>query len=105
MNKVRGNRIFNYFWSVSFFLLVLSEIVNAQPYDREKYSKVMWNHLEVLSEFGPRYVGTKGYEKTLRFIKRVGGEFADEVLEHTFFVKQHDCLVVLKEAMILMMAH
>ena len=90
MNKVRGNRIFNYFWSVSFFLVALFETVNAQPYNSERYSKVMWNYLEVLSEFGPRYVETEGYEKTLRLIKRVGGEFADEVLEHTFFVKQHD---------------
>jgi glutaminyl-peptide cyclotransferase len=89
LNKIRGKRICTYFWSVTFFLVAFSEIVNAQLYDKEKYSKVMWNYLEVLSEFGPRYVGTKGYEKTLRLIKRVGGEFADEVLEHTFFVKQH----------------
>ena len=90
MNKIRGNRICTYFWSVSFFLLFFFQTVNAQPYNSEKYSKVMWNYLEVLSAFGPRYVKTEGYEKTLRLIKRVGGEFADEVLEHTFFVKQHD---------------
>jgi hypothetical protein len=49
----------------------------------------MWNYLEELSELGPRYVGTKGYDRTLRLIRNVGAEFADEVLEHSFFVKQH----------------
>ena len=33
-------------------------------------------------------MGTKGYSKTLRLIRRVGAEFADEVIEHSFFVKQ-----------------
>jgi hypothetical protein len=70
------------------FLFSFSEMVNAQSYAREKYSKIMWNHLEVLSGFGPRYVGTKGYSKTLRLIRRVGAEFADGVIEHSFFVKQ-----------------
>jgi Zn-dependent M28 family amino/carboxypeptidase len=49
----------------------------------------MWNYLEELSELGPRYVGTKGYDRTLRLIRNVGTEFADEVLEHPFFVTQH----------------
>ena len=74
---------------MAIFLLGFPEIVNAQTtYAKEKYSRIMWNYLEVLSELGPRYVGTKGYGKTLRLIRRVGAEFADEVLEHSFFVKQ-----------------
>ena len=89
MEKVRGTRICIYFWSMAVFLFSFSEMVNAQSYAREKYSKIMWNYLEVLSGFGPRYVGTKGYSKTLRLIRRVGAEFADEVIEHSFFVKQH----------------
>ena len=63
------------------FLFSFSEMVNAQSYAREKYSKIMWNYLEVLSGFGPRYVGTKGYSKTLRLIRSVGAEFADEAIE------------------------
>jgi len=89
LEKVRGTRICIYLWSMAVFLFSFSEMVNAQSYAREKYSKIMWNYLEVLSGFGPRYVGTKGYSKTLRLIRRVGAEFADEVIEHSFFVKQH----------------
>ena len=69
-------------------LLGFFEVVNAQPNAKGMYSKIMWNYLERLSEFGPRYVGTKGYDRTLRLIRDVGAEFADEVLEHPFFVKQ-----------------
>ena len=89
MEKVRDTRICIYLGSMAVFLFSFSEMVNAQSYAREKYSKIMWNYLEVLSGFGPRYVGTKGYSKTLRLIKHVGAEFADEVIEHPFFVKQH----------------
>ncbi|SVD74737.1 uncharacterized protein METZ01_LOCUS427591, partial [marine metagenome] len=60
-----------------------------KPYAKERYSRIVWNYLEKLSELGPRYVGTKGYGKTLQLIRRVGAEFADEVLEHPFIVKEH----------------
>ena len=89
MEKVRYTRIYIYFWSMAVFLFSFSETVNAQSYARAKYSKIMWNYLDVLSGFGPRYVGTKGYSKTLQLIRRVGAEFADEVIEHPFSVKQH----------------
>ena len=89
MNKVSNSSIRFYLWSVAVFLLGFSEIVSAQTYDKEKYSRIMWNYLEELSESGPRYVGTKGYDRTLRLIRSVGAEFAVEVLEHFFFVKQH----------------
>jgi len=89
LNKVSNTYICIYFWSAAVFLLGFSEVVNAQSYAKGKYSRIMWNYLEELSEFGPRYVGTKGYERTLRLIRGVGAEFADEVLEHSFFVKQH----------------
>ncbi len=87
MEKVRGTRICIYLWSMAVFLFSFSEMVNAQSNVREKYSKIMWSYLEVLSGFGPRYVGTQGYSKTLRLIRSVGAEFADEVIEHSFFVK------------------
>ena len=89
MEKIRGTRICISLWSMAFFLFSFSEMGNAQSFARDKYSKIMWNHLETLSGFGPRYVGTKGYNKTLRLIRRIGAEFADEVIEHSFFVKQH----------------
>ena len=89
MNKVSNTYICIYFWSTAVFVLGFSEVVNAQSYATGKYSRIMWNYLEVLSELGPRYVGTRGYGKTQRLIRRVGAEFADKVLEHPFLVKQH----------------
>ena len=89
MNKVSNTYICIYFWSAAVFLLGFSEVVNAQSYAKGKYSRIMWNYLEELSELGPRYVGTKGYDRTLRLIRNVGTEFADEVLEHPFVVTQH----------------
>jgi len=50
----------------------------------------MWNYLGTLSGFGPRYVGTKGYDKALNLIRQVGAEFADDVLEHPFIIKRHN---------------
>ena len=85
-----GFYIFIYSWCMLILLSGFSWAANAQSYAEEKYSRVMWNYLEVLSEFGPRYVGTKGYGKTLQLIRRVGAEFADEVLEHSFLTKQHN---------------
>ena len=91
MNKASNICICIYFWSVAIFLLGFSEIVNAQTtYAKEKYSRIMWNYLEVLSELGPRYVGTKGYDKTLNLIRQVGAEFADNVLEHPFVIKRRN---------------
>ena len=89
MNKVSNIYICIYFWCTAVFLLGFSEVVNGQPYATGKYSRIMWNYLEELSEFGPRYVGTKGYDRTQRLIRNVGAEFADEVLEHPFVVTQH----------------
>ena len=70
-------------------LLGFPEQANAKSFAKERYSTIVWNYLEELSELGPRYVGTKGYGKTLQLIRRVGAEFADEVLEHPFIVKEH----------------
>jgi len=72
------------------FLFGLLEEANAQPYDKEKYSRTIWSYLKTLSNFGPRYLGTKGYDKTLKLIRQVGNEFADEVLEHPFIFKRHN---------------
>ena len=89
MSKTSNIFICLYFWSVAVLLLGFPEQVNAKPYAKERYSRIVWNYLEELSELGPRYVGTKGYGKTLQLIRRVGAEFADEVLEHPFIVKEH----------------
>ena len=35
-------------------------------------------------------LGTKGYAKTLQLIRIAGAEFADEVIEHSFSIKEHD---------------
>ena len=89
MSKASNTFICLYFWSVAVLLLGFPEQANAKPYAKERYSRIIWNYLEELSELGPRYVGTKGYGKTLQLIRRVGAEFADEVLEHPFIIKEH----------------
>jgi len=82
--------IFICFCFPPYFLLGFPEVANAQSYDKEKYSRIMWRYLEVLSGFGPRYIGTKGYGETLQLIRQVGTEFADEVLEHPFSFTRHN---------------
>ena len=64
--------------------------VQAQPPDPESYRGILWNYLETLSGFGPRYTGTPGYERTLQLIRQAGREFADAVLEHPFAIQRHN---------------
>ena len=90
MTKFSHIRIFIYSWCMLTVLLEFSGMANAQSYDKKKYSRVMWNYLEALSKFGPRYAGTEGHDKTLELIREVGAEFSDEVLEHPFLVKRHN---------------
>ena len=89
MNKYRNIRTFTYLLCISILLLGFPGIVNPQPHAKGEYSKIMWNYLEALSDFGPRYAGTKGYDKALQLIRQVGAQFADEVLEHPFLLKRH----------------
>ena len=77
-------------WCMLVVSAKFSEEAYAQSFTEEKYSKVIWNYLITLSGFGPRYVGTNGYEKTLKLIRQVGKEFADNVLEHPFVIKRHN---------------
>jgi len=65
-------------------------VAHSQPFAEKKYSSIIWNYLNTLSGFGPRYVGTRGYENTLDLIRQVGLEFADDVLEHPFMIKRHN---------------
>jgi len=59
-----------------------SEAVNA-----EKYSRIIWNYLESLCEFGPRNPGSEGYFATIELIRQVGKKFADRVVEKPFWVQ------------------
>ena len=90
MNKPIKVDTLIYYWCVFVFLFGLLEEVNAQSYSKEKYSRTIWSYLKTLSNFGPRYIKTKGYDKTLKLIRQVGDEFADEVLEHPFIFKRHN---------------
>ena len=65
-------------------------VAHSQPLAEKKYSSIIWDYLSTLSGFGPRYVGTRGYENTLDLIRQVGLEFADDVLEHPFVIKRHN---------------
>jgi glutaminyl-peptide cyclotransferase len=55
----------------------------------EKYSRVIWNYLETLCDFGPRNPGSEGYRETLDLIRKVGAKYADQVVEHPFSVRTH----------------
>ena len=54
--------------------------------DSKKYSRIIWNYLETLCAFGPRNPGSEGYRETLDLIRKVGEKYADQVVEHPFFV-------------------
>jgi len=83
-----------YLWAavlcVLSFLSSFEGMAQAEPFAKDKYSQIMWNYLETLSEFGPRYVGTKGYSQTLDLLRHVGAESADDVLEHPFVITRHN---------------
>ena len=57
--------------------------------DSKKYSRIIWNYLETLCAFGPRNPGSEGYRETLDLIRKVGEKYADQVVEHPFFVQHH----------------
>ena len=59
-----------------------SEALNA-----EKYSRIIWEYLEVLCGFGPRNPGSKGYFETIELIRRVGKKYADRITEKPFWIK------------------
>lgn len=56
----------------------------------QKYSRIIWEYLETLCEFGPRNPGSKGYRDTIQLIRRVGKKYADRVVEHPFGVQVSD---------------
>ena len=82
-----------YWWTSIWCVLILSfkfsGVVHAQPFAEEKYSKIVWNYLGELAGFGPRFVGTKGYDDTLQLIRQVGEEFANNILEHPLVIQRH----------------
>ncbi|MEK9628871.1 MAG: M28 family peptidase [Nitrospinota bacterium] len=55
--------------------------------DGKKYSRIIWDYLETLCEFGPRNPGSEGYFKTIDVIRRVGKKYADQVVEKPFEVQ------------------
>jgi len=44
-----------------------------------EYSQIVWDFLETLCDFGPRYPGSPGYKKTQRLIRETGLKFAGSV--------------------------
>ncbi len=67
--------------------LVSVKTETSEAIDREKYSRIIWNYLEELCEFGPRNPGSKGYLETIELIRRVGKKYADRVVEKPFLVQ------------------
>ena len=53
----------------------------------EKYSRIIWEYLEKLCEFGPRNPGSKGYRDSIKLISSVGLKYADRFVEHPFTVQ------------------
>ena len=73
-----GSMVFVLFWGLPGF---------ASSIDSKKYSRVIWNYLEVLCAFGPRNPGSEGYRETLALIRKAGEKYADQVVEHPFSVR------------------
>ncbi|MCA9483781.1 MAG: M28 family peptidase [Nitrospina sp.] len=48
------------------------------------YKALLWHHLKNVVEFGPRPPGSHAHAELRRYIKNVGGRFADSVREITF---------------------
>lgn len=67
---------------VIFYGAIDSGRVGAQ--ELQAYSDSAWNHLKTLTGFGPRNFGGPGYFKTMELIRRVGGEYADAVVDQPF---------------------
>ena len=55
--------------------------------NKATYRETLWDYLMVLDSFGPRFPGSEGYQKAQKFILQVGNQFADEVHEQSFTVK------------------
>ncbi|MBT3185372.1 MAG: M28 family peptidase [Nitrospina sp.] len=85
MEKLRQIR---YFTAVGGMVFVLFWVQPGfgNTLDSKKYSRIIWNYLETLCAFGPRNPDSEGYRETLDLIRKVGGKYADQVVEHPFFV-------------------
>lgn len=68
-------------------VLLWSQVGFGNTLDSEKYSRVIWNYLETLCNFGPRNPGSEGYRETLKLIRKAGEKYADQVLEYPFQVR------------------
>ena len=77
-------------WVLAGLLFCFSETAYAQPAEFERYRNTLWGYLETLTDFGPRYAGTLGYDRTLQLLRQVGREFADEVVEHPFVIRREN---------------
>ena len=75
-------------WVLASLLFCFSETAHAQPTELGKYRDTLWGYLETLTDFGPRYTGTLGYDRTIQLIRQVGREFADEVVEYPFVIRR-----------------
>jgi glutaminyl-peptide cyclotransferase len=75
---VGGSLIFVVLWCLPSF---------GKSLDSKKYSRIIWNYLELLCAFGPRNPGSEGYRETLDLIRKVGEKYADQVVEHPFLVR------------------
>jgi glutaminyl-peptide cyclotransferase len=69
------------------FVLFWSQVGFGNTLASEKYSRVIWNYLETLCDFGPRNPGSEGYRETLSLIRKVGEKYADQMIEHPFSVR------------------
>ena len=63
------------------------KIGTSEAVNTEKYSRIIWEYLELLCEFGPRNPGSKGYFETIDLIRRVGKKYADRFVEKPFLVQ------------------
>lgn len=78
-------------WLLALLIGILAGAIDSRSVGAQGlqvHSESAWIYLKTLTGFGPRNPGSPGYFKTMELIKRVGREYADEVEEQIFFIRQ-----------------
>lgn len=68
-----------------FFCVVYGEQIGEAASLSRNYEKILWEYLEKVYSFGPRYSGSQGNEKLQTFLLEEGERLADSVKKQSFF--------------------
>ncbi len=67
-----------------FTLLILCFPHQVKANEGQKYQKIIWNYLEILCSYGPRFPGSMGYSQTQHLIMEIGNKYASKVHRQDF---------------------